>query len=339
MDEKLPWHEKLWQKLQLYLTNQRLPHALLLAGMVGLGKLVFARRLSQALLCDNPEIGGDSCGYCRSCCLFRAYSHPDFIRVSITGDSKSIGIDQIRELGHFLSLTSNYGGYKIALLEDVNSLNINAINSLLKTLEEPQGNSLLLLVSAQPSRLPATIRSRCQLISFKSPITSEAIAWLTPHVNSTLLDPQILLEISAGAPLAALDIANVARWNHRHKLFESYEQVSVGKKEPIQAAGSWMQGDINENIRWLISWHTDMIRLSMVSVPPWLVNPDLCSFLKRLASKWTLVRLFERLDAAIRLHMLCSTTQVNVQLMLEVFLSESAAEDSNSHYLEPNFRY
>jgi DNA polymerase-3 subunit delta' len=324
MDEKLPWHEQLWRQLQLYLSNQRLPHALLLAGRPGLGKLTFARRLARALLCDNPDAGGDSCGYCRSCCLFKAYSHPDFSRVNITGDSKSVGIDQIRALENFLSLTSHYGGYKIALLEDINSLNINAMNSLLKTLEEPQDNSLLLLLSAQPSRLPATIRSRCQLVRFKSPITSEAIAWLTPRVDSTLLHPQILLDISAGAPLAALDIANVARWNHRHKLFESYEQVSGGGKEPIQTAESWMQGDLNENISWLISWHTDMIRLSMVSVPPWLGNPDLCSFLKRLASRWTIIELFERLDAAIRLYILCSTTQVNAQLMLEVFLSESA---------------
>jgi DNA polymerase-3 subunit delta' len=139
------------------------------------------------------------------------------------------------------------------------------------------------------------------------------------------LEPQTLLDAAGGAPLAALAFADVERWSRRRQLVESYEQVLTGKTDPVRVAESWLRGDLAENLRWLISWHIDQIRLKMNSEPPRLGNPDLRPVLRRWASRLPPHALFERLDSAVRLSVLCSTTQVNAQLLLEAFLGGSAA--------------
>ena len=335
MDERLPWHEKPWRQLQQRRSAGRLPHALLLTGPAGLGKWVFARRLAGASLCAAPATDGDACGRCRGCHLFRAGSHPDFSAVRPAEDGKAIKVDQIRELRDFLSLTTQYGGHKIALLEPADRLNLNAANSLLKTLEEPPGNSLLLLVADQPARLPATVRSRCQLVRFDIPPAEEALPWLASRTTGGL-EPRVLLDAAGGAPLAALAFADGERWNRRRLLAESYERTLTGKADPVREAERWLQGDLAESLRWLIGWHTDLIRLRMNATdqpnpePLHLNHPDLRSLLQRWAARPAPRVLFERLDAAVRLHTLCTTAQVNAPLLLEAFLSEAAGDRESS---------
>ncbi len=321
-DERLPWHQDLWRQWQRRRVAGRLPHALLLSGPAGLGKGRFARRLARALLCAHPGAEGEACGQCRSCRLFRAGSHPDYSLARPEEDGKVLKVDQVRELRAFLGYTAQYGGYKIALLEPADRLNVNAANALLKTLEEPPGNGLLLLVTAQPARLPVTVRSRCQRIDFHPPAAAVAVPWLAARVADGL-DPAVLLDIAGGGPLAALAQADGERWRRRRALFECYERALAGQIDPIQAAECWTQGDLSENLRWLVGWHTDLIRLKMNAEPPRLSHPDLRSALRRWAGRGAPRALFGRLDAAVRLRALCATTQVNASLLLETFLGDA----------------
>jgi len=342
-DARLPWHEAHWRQLQQRRAAGRLPHALLLTGPAGLGKGVFARRLAQGLLCATPDTEGNACGHCRACHLFQAGSHPDYLAIRPEEDhkiaennsskkkSKVIKIDQVRDFCVFLSYTSHYGGYKIVLVEPADRLHVNAANSLLKTLEEPPGDSLLLLVTAQAACLPATVRSRCQVISFNKPSHEVARPWLASQLSGSL-EPMALLDVANGAPLAALAYADGERWRRRQSLMEDYEQVIAGQLDPIRAAENWIQGNLTENLRWLINWHTDLIRLKMNPGSTDFRNPDARSALRNWAIRQSPRRLFERLDAAIRMHTLCTTTQVNTQLLLEVFLSSASGKEKSNTF-------
>ena len=323
----LPWQHSQWQSLMQCKAAARLPHALLCSGPAGLGKQRFASRLLQSLLCQNlshsSAADGSPCHTCRGCTLFIAGSHPDYLCIQAE-ENAPIKVDQIRRLSTFLSYTSRFGGYKAVLLPAAERMNKHAANSLLKTLEEPPPDSLLLLLSARPSGLPATVRSRCRKVIFQRPTEDQALTWLSAQVQNGV-DAALVLSLVGGAPLAALACADGETLKRRRALFKGYGQVLTGQADPVRVAQSWIEGDVAENLRWLIGWHVDMIRLKMTAAPPRLCNTDLQAALGRLAAGLSPQILFHRLDEAVRLLQLCET-QVNRQLMIEAFLGNAVGE-------------
>lgn len=301
----------------------RFPHALLFSGIVGLGKRMFAERLIHFLLCKAAGVDGSPCGDCRSCMLLAAGSHPDFFCVTPDEVGKPIKVDQVRELNAFLNHTSQFGGLKTVLIDPADRMNSNAANSLLKTLEEPPGDSLLILISAHPAKLPATIRSRCEEIKFRRPDSKEAIAWLSSQVKDA--DPHLLLSLCHGAPLHARAYASGDNLARRRSLFKCYCGALAAQVDPVQAAKIWSDGNLHEHLVWLIDWYADMIRLKMASAPPRILNPDLQSELQKLAVRLPGRALFRQLDTVLRMRVL-ETTQVNPEILLEAFFSECAEE-------------
>jgi DNA polymerase-3 subunit delta' len=171
--------------------------------------------------------------------------------------------------------------------------------------------------------LPATVRSRCQTIAFQRPPLSEASAWLASQPTEPV-DIPLLLSLSDGAPLKALAYAEGGRLACRQALLRNYQQVVSGRLDPIQAAEAWVKGDVAEQVRWLIGWHMDMIRLKMAADPPRLLNPDLRPQFQTLAAQQSAKTLYKRLDEALRVHALVATP-VNTQWMLETLLADCAA--------------
>lgn len=141
-------------------TNNQLPHAILITSVSGVGLASVASSLCATLLCERDN--DLPCGECSSCSRVSAGTHGDYRWVEIAEGKASIGVDQIREAGDFVTKTAGYGSQKILVISDAEKMTTGASNALLKTLEEPQGNSLLVLLSQRTWLLPATIRSRCQ---------------------------------------------------------------------------------------------------------------------------------------------------------------------------------
>jgi len=171
-----PWQQRIYDHAAAALNSGRMGHALLLCGPALIGKRQVAERLAARVLKLDQDPRGAH--------LFAAGTHPDYRRISFIPNREGtrlrseIVIEQIRELTDALVLTPQYGGAQVAVIDPADAINHAACNALLKTLEEPQPGRYLWLLSADPARLPATIRSRCQRLEFRLPPHDEALDWL-----------------------------------------------------------------------------------------------------------------------------------------------------------------
>ncbi len=310
-----PWLNAHWKNLIARNTSGNLPHALLFAGPPGIGKNDLANLFTSSILCAQTAADGLPCGECRGCRLVAAETHPDFVRVTPPEEGKVIGVDQIREVIRYLSLKAQYNGYKIVIITPADRMNMNAANSLLKTLEEPPVDTLLILVTEKPARLPATIRSRCQSILFNRPPADLALPWIKENTNNRK-DARILLELAGGSPLLTVRIANEDYLSQRLAVLDDLEHVASGQTDPVAIADKWLKFGIKESLYWIHSWLIDMVRLKMAQQPPLVSNPDIYERLKNMANKQDVNQLFGRLDRISRAMQLLEST-VNPQLLME----------------------
>ena len=316
-EDLFPWHQSCWTYLNNQRIQGRLPHALLLSGAEGLGKLLFARKFAQALLCKQPRIDGMACQQCRACRLFVAETHPDLLHVTPEEEGKAIKIDQIRALIDYLELTTQYGGYKIVIFCPADQMNTYAANSLLKTLEEPVFNRLLLLISANPSRLPATIRSRCQNLQFTIPPSEQAQAWLSNHLKSGE-DPSLYLSLASGAPVMAKTMATSDAPAQRQSLIQDLQALTEGG-DPVKITANWLKLGIALPLYWLYGCVADMIRLKIAGMSTHITNSDIREVLQEWADQFDILQLYSILDRTLEARRL-THTQVNDQMLLEGIL-------------------
>jgi len=258
----LPWQNDNWQH---WLAQQdRLSQSYLLTGSSGIGLSDFMINMAQTLLCQNTE-KQEACGQCQYCHLFIKKSHPDFFQLKPLEDKKGISIDQVRTLNHKLFETSHQGGFKIAVIEQVENLNINAFNALLKTLEEPPVGTIILLSSYQSSKVPATIKSRCRQFRFAKPSLDIAISWLSnklPQVDLKLIKRG--LKQNWGAPVQALEWINNEEFNTEKTWQESLSQLVSGKISMTQSVEKWKKFSQPEVVfEYFYLWSVNRIRASL----------------------------------------------------------------------------
>ena len=181
----------------------RLSHAYIFDGPAGVGKRTTALALAALLLCRSPQ-EADSCAHCPSCLQLEAGSHPDLLLLQPQG--RTIKIKQIRELRLRLASAASYGGYTVVIVEQAESMSIEAANAFLKTVEEPQGEVCFILLTTNAERLPETIRSRTQLVRFKQLGSSSLRRLLGLQADDAAAE--LVLELAGGSLTRAQALLN-----------------------------------------------------------------------------------------------------------------------------------
>ena len=243
-----PWLNPLQQRLEQAVAEDRLPQAWLVHGPPGLGKRAWAAQAMQSLLCDAER----ACGSCKSCRLMAAGAHPDALQLQ--PDGKWIKVEQVRELIHWATLSAQQAQRKVCVIEQAEKMNLAAANALLKTLEEPPGNTLFLLLADAMEGIPATIRSRCRLDHVPLPPAEQAQEWLHARFGSSGVVEQAL-------SLAMNNPGRAAQWLREERVPAMLEWVgqllqlwrSPSNLPVVQQAASALPMDEILQLCWCIS--------------------------------------------------------------------------------------
>lgn len=316
MNSIFPWQHEQWTLLRTRAAQRQLAHGLLFAGPAGTGKSIFAETFARSLLCRRATAEGLPCGSCDACLLLEAGTHPDFLRVAPPEDKTQILIDQIRELCRGLGLKSHAGGYKVAILSPAEQMNTAAANSLLKTLEEPTDNTVLILIAEQPARLPATIRSRCQQLRFPAPAREEGRAWLEIQLGTDAAEAELLLRLAEGAPLQALVLGQRGTLKERHGWLDQLIALRKGQQDPVRVAAEWAEDAELRPLFWFGSFLADLVRLHQGDTVS-IKNRDLLDKLNVLLAILSTTESHSLLNRIWRDYRLAQHTSVNRPLLME----------------------
>lgn len=291
MNTIYPWQQEQWQYFATMLRADSLPHALMLTGLEGIGKHEFANALVAAIICKEQKSDQHACGECKHCQLLQANTFPDYIKLAPEEDGKAISVDDVRELIAKLHLTRHFDGHKVALIECAEQMNVNAANALLKTLEEPPEKTVIILVTSQPLSLPATIRSRCQLVNFYPPTDNEALSWLQSAADDVEWEP--LLRVAQGAPLQAMQYHETELLDQRIAVVQGYLEVFEPNANPMDIATRIEAIPFLLCFQWIQAVIVDLMRIKASENPITLENPDFYRPLLALAPRMQVPLLLE----------------------------------------------
>ena len=267
-----PWLEQQWSFFVKQYQQQRLPHALILSGKEGLGKQALALAMAKYLLCASPT--KQACESCKHCSLLKAGYHPDLWFIEPEEGSHVIKIEQIRQLTAGLQQTATAAQYQVAIIFPAENMNASAANALLKSLEEPQGNIVFILVAHQPHKLPATILSRSQIMSCTNYVEDIAIDWLKLKISQPE-QVEFLYKASQGAPLEAISFKEQGYLDQRNTLLKHLSSLDNATNDPVSIAESYIKQD---NWLWVDIFQllvNDLLKRSQQCEARYLINTDI----------------------------------------------------------------
>lgn len=311
------WQQEQRGYLNKLLNADKFPHAILMTGPDGTGKSIFAQQYAKKILCDvaSQKKLETACGQCHSCQLFAAATHPDYIYTAPEEAGKIIKIDVIRDLIVKLSTTSNISQRTVAIIDNAEQLNKSAANALLKTLEEPTPNTIVILVCSYPHRLLPTIRSRCLQLSFPTPDKNLAIKYLT---ENKVEEAALYLQLAHGSPLQALEVAQTELADQRKVVIKNLIKTARGQSLSI-ALKEIDKIPLRALIDWSVDFCDDLIKVKLLPSSTALTHIDVHQALQNMASHCRLEKLYAFRDVLIE-RKKQSNIALNPQLLLEDLL-------------------
>lgn len=319
--EPLPWLDQVFSDLTLQSKEGRFPHALLVEGGEGSGKLALARALAAYLLCAHRSQQSRACGKCKHCELMLADSHGDYREIMPEEGAKQIKIDAIRRLSEFVSASSLLGGSKVVVLSPIAAMNISAANALLKTLEEPAGDTVLILLSHSGEAVMPTIRSRCQTLKPPLPSRAQLFDWLNQKGAISEQDFDRLEAMAPGAPLKMQAYLESGMLAELDTMFESLSAVLKRECTVTEVAEHWASDQPIQRMQWLSQWLQEIARLGLTGDETAIVHPAARKMFAYLASRHSVLNLCDVYqDSVLALGHLRASNNLNPLLIFEQLL-------------------
>jgi DNA polymerase-3 subunit delta' len=325
-----PWQMSQWDRVLNQVRDKKVPHAFLLNGVEGIGKRQFAEALASFLLCEEAIAGKQSsaCGQCKQCRLVQSETHPDFKHICPEEGSSVLKVDAIRSMVEFFAQSSMQGGRKLAVLEPAEALNHNAANALLKTLEEPSGDSVIILVSHSAGQLLPTIRSRCQVIDFSLPDRNIAQQWLEAAVaresnEASFENLNSLLSLAAYAPLRALEFYRSGALEENNLMLD--EMASFLRRDVLSVSLAERWGDDLAILRleWMIQWLELVLKVKLAEVSvDGIPASKMISHLAKVSQESQILDIYS--SALDQMRLLLGSSNPNKQLVFESLLNKWA---------------
>jgi len=338
-----PWNQEVWQHLTS--EPERSNHALLFAGNQGLGKQSLAFALANFVLCDTL-----SASHSQSESLFNAGSHPDLHTLmaedkvlELSGENqvmpaeqgalmalfanryleqhsgkpkRVISIEQVRRLSQALATHPHISGHRVVLIVGAETMNRNAANALLKSLEEPPENTLFIIVSDEVSRLAKTIRSRCSLVNFRAPDATTALAWLKLQDNLPAHEVSNHLAMANNHPLLALKLYRDGYIESLKSVFTDVNGLWNQRRQPVEVAKNWQSIGGLMCIEILQKLSADLLRSSLCEEPETLFFPVQETWVKSVSGKLAKQKIVQVMDSLNYAKRMLNTT-VDELLVLE----------------------
>ena len=316
MIKPYPWQLGQWQQLQSAQAQNRLPHALLLSGPAGIGLQQFSFSFAAALLCTDKQ-ESHACGSCKSCHLLQAGSHPDLLSIQPEEPGKQVKVEMVRELVGFIQNKSQYGSYKLAIISPAEAMNRSAANGLLKTLEEPPADSIVILLTEKSALLPITIRSRCQKIDFPAARQEQSLEWLQSRLGPDT-DAAELLTLAQGAPLKAIQIQESEQLEQQIELLKDLKTLREQRCDVVKLAEKWLAWDALLVFRHLLNFFNIMSRIKLGDAGD---NSSVHKHLQGIIKGLDLVQLIRCYDLLLRhYNAVTGPISLNKQGLLEDFI-------------------
>ncbi|HCF9824814.1 TPA: DNA polymerase III subunit delta' [Pseudomonas aeruginosa] len=323
MADIYPWQKALWSQLG---GRAQHAHAYLLYGPAGIGKRALAEHWAAQLLCQRPAAAG-ACGECKACQLLAAGTHPDYFVLEPEEAEKPIRVDQVRDLVGFVVQTAQLGGRKVVLLEPAEAMNVNAANALLKSLEEPSGDTVLLLISHQPSRLLPTIKSRCVQQACPLPGAAASLEWLAralPDEPAEALEE--LLALSGGSPLTAQRLHGQGVREQRAQVVEGVKKLLKQQIAASQLAESWNSVPLPLLFDWFCDWTLGILRYQLTRDEEGLGLADMRKVIQYLGDKSGQAKVLAMQDWLLQQRQkVLNKANLNRVLLLEALLVQWAS--------------
>jgi DNA polymerase III subunit delta' len=314
-----PWLRPAFDRIAEAQRSGRLGHAWLITGPAGIGKLNLALAAAHRLLgatAPPAELGPTEALAALGGRHLPADHHPDLHWIYPEEDKHSVSVEQIRAVIETISLTAHRGKAKIVIIEPADAMTASAANALLKTLEEPSGDTYLWLLSQQPGRLPATIRSRCQRLEIVRPSAVALADWLGHADQAEIAE---LAALAGGAPLRIAALIREGAYIKTNELEHSLSAIYEDRLDPLAVADAWAKGDAELALSWLKTRLNKAIRERYAPEGSTTITVRDDDALHNPWPKMTLKTLFDQYDQAERLLNLLGSG-VNLELALQSLL-------------------